>query len=156
MKIESFLQKSLIIPTLFMATQLEARLQQKISAHGLSTLEALILVAILFEGRDCRPSELATNLRASRVRISQSLKKLIEKGFIDRKLERQDARFIAVRITVPGKTPAVKLVGIFDKLNHSIEKQLGAKNAEQAAVQLFTLLRATDQNLQIKSPKESP
>jgi len=141
MKIEHFLKKSLIIPTLFTASKLEMELQQRLSAHDVSTLEALILVAITFEGRDCRPSELALHLQSSRARISQALKKLIEKNLVDRKLEREDARFIAIKITPHGKNLATKLISIFDRINDVIENQLGAKNAEQTATQLFHLLK---------------
>ncbi len=141
MKITTFLKKSLIIPTLFTAINLESELKRRLSAHGLTTLEALIIVGIAFEARDCRPSELSNNFHASRARISQALKKLIDKNLVERKLESEDARFISIKLSTKGKNLSTKLVSIFDEMNDKIEHSIGAKNAEQAAGHIFSLLQ---------------
>lgn len=140
MKITSFLKKSLIVPTLFTASSIEAELKSHLADYDLTILEALILVAIAFEARDCRPSELSANLQASRARVSQSLKKLIAKNLLERKMETKDARFVALRITTKGKTLSNKLVTVFDRINDKIESSIGSKNAESAAGHLFNLL----------------
>lgn len=141
MKINGFLKKSIIVPTIFAASMLEAEVQKKIGEHGLSFLEALVLVAIVFEGRQCRPSELASNLQASRVRISQSIKTLVERNLVERNLERADARFVSIRVTAKGKTLSTKLIGAFDKINNSVEDILGIKNAELTANQMYNLIK---------------
>lgn len=140
MKIANFLKKSLIVPTLFTASRFETELHERLSAHGVTILEALILVGIVFENRDCRPSELSLIFHTSRPRISQALKKLVAKNLIERKMETKDARFIVVKITSKGRSLSTKLVSVFDQMNDRIEKIIGVKNAELAAGQLFLLL----------------
>lgn len=140
MKITLFLKKSVIVPALFTAANLEATLKKRLSTYDLTILEALILVGIAFESRDCRPSELSTNLHASRARVSQAIKKLVQKNLIERRLESEDARFIAIRLTARGKTISTKLVSVFDDINDRIENSIGAKSAESTAGHLFNLL----------------
>jgi DNA-binding MarR family transcriptional regulator len=144
MKIDQFLKRSVIIPTIFAATKLETKIQKKIGEYDLSILEALILVAIVFEGRECRPSELALNLQASRVRVSQSIKTLAKRNLVERNFESSDARFIAIRVTAKGKSLSTKLIVAFDKINNEVESVLGIKNAEQTAAQMYNLIKKSD------------
>lgn len=149
MKIEQFLKKSPIIPIIFTATKIENDLRQKLSQHDLSILESLVLVAIVFEGKDCRPSEIAAGLQISRVRVSQIIKNLIQKNFVSRSIVGEDARFISIKITPRGKSVSSKLVSIFERSNTLIENQLGAKNSEQAASHLYKLNLALSEKSKI-------
>ncbi|WP_414640843.1 MarR family winged helix-turn-helix transcriptional regulator [Bdellovibrio sp.] len=137
MKISKFIERSPVVPTLLVAEAISRDLDTRLKTFDLSISEALILVGVFFEDKEARPSELAKTLRISRSRLSQCLSRLITAGYLNRKIESQDARFINIQITSQGKHIALKLIKIFDDQSTRIEAKVGVRKAEALAESLL-------------------
>ena len=75
------------------ARRFNALANQALAADGLSFLEGLVLVAILFESpRQIKPSQLAETFATTRGNISHSVSSLEAKGLLQRKIDQSDAR----------------------------------------------------------------
>ena len=143
MKIEAFLNKSVLIPVIFVGRIMENQVQDELKHLDLSLLEALVVVSIFFEGGDCRPSELARTLNVSRAHVSIAIKQLLKKEFLSRKISSLDARFISLTLSASGRAKSQRLVRIFDALNEKFEKFFGVRKAEELAGALARFLETS-------------
>ncbi len=108
------------------ARRLDALAHQALAGDDLSFAEGLILTAILFEEPSpIKPSQLADTFGTTRGNISHSLSSLEAKGFLQRKIDPEDARAYQVTLRPPGKKCALRVVGIFDRLQRTFEREIG-------------------------------
>lgn len=139
MRISNFMQKSPVVPLIFIGQELQSNLGASLQKINLNIIDALVLVSIFFEERLCKPSEIATNLDISRSQVSQSLKRLEFAGLIERTLNKTDSRISNLRITVSGKNRSIKVIKIFDEITEKIELILSEKFSENLALRLINL-----------------
>jgi DNA-binding MarR family transcriptional regulator len=121
MRIDAFLRESPMFAVLHAARRLDALANDALAEDNLSFAERLILTSILFEEpRPIKPSNLPTRLGPHEA-ISHRLSSLEAKGFLQRKIDPQDARVSQVTLRPPGKKCALRVVGIFDRLQGIFE-----------------------------------
>lgn len=98
--------------------------------RGLSPLQGQILAMLTTARRGLKPSVIAERLAVSAPTISDSVKTLTAKGFVERRADEQDARVSLVVLTPKGKLEARAAAGWPDFLAGAVEV-LG--DAEQEA-----------------------
>ncbi len=97
-----------------------------LAADGLSFMEGLVLVAILFEApRQIKPSQLAETFATTRGNISHSISSLEGKGLVQRKIDQADARAFLLTLKPAGKRVAMRVIGAFDRMQQAFEKEVG-------------------------------
>ncbi len=139
MKIQKFISKSPIVPALLSAKWIETKLSSALGGKDFSIWEGLILSAVFFEDRACRPSEIARTLQMSRSQMSQILKRLEKSELLKRELSKESARFIDLSLTAKGRKAALRAIKVFDRTTDEIEKGLGTHAAEVLASGLLKL-----------------
>ena len=85
-----------------------------------------MLAAIFFETRGgIKPSELSETFQTTRGNVSHCVSSLEAKGLVRRRIDPEDARSFRVVLQPVGKRRAVRVVGIFDRMQTHFEKSLG-------------------------------
>lgn len=108
------------------ARRLDALANSALAEDDLSFAEGLILTAILFEEpRPIKPSQLADTFGTTRGNISHSLSSLEGRGFLQRRIDPEDARAYQVILRPSGKKCALRVVGTFDRLQRMFEREIG-------------------------------
>jgi DNA-binding MarR family transcriptional regulator len=126
MRIEAFLQESPMFAIQHAARRLDALANSALAEDDLSFAEGLILTAILFEEpRPIKPSQLADTFGTTRGNISHSLSSLEGRGFLQRRIDPEDARAYQVILRPSGKKCALRVVGTFDRLQRMFEREIG-------------------------------
>src|ERR1700722_6320624 len=93
MRIETFLRQSPIFQANRLARRMDTALGVVLKSEELSVFEAMLLVALFFEGRDkIKPSELAEVFQTTRGNVSHSISSLEAKGLVARQIDPEDAR----------------------------------------------------------------
>ena len=127
MRIESFLQQSPVFQASRAARRMEASLNAILRDEGLTFFEALMLAAIFFEKKaGIKPSDLAETFQTSRGNVSHCVSSLEAKGLVRRRIDPEDARSFRLALEPGGKRRAVRVVGIFDRMQTYFEKNVGA------------------------------
>jgi len=132
MKIEKFLDASVVFNLFIAHDEVIGDIQSRLASDGLHLLEALIITGLFFEERQMRPSELATTFRASRSNMSHALRGLEKKGLIERKTSTEDARAYFFNLTKDGKKQAAKLIKVFDATQDHFDKAFVSKKINQS------------------------
>jgi DNA-binding MarR family transcriptional regulator len=141
MRIDAFLQESPMFAILRAARRLDALANEALAEDDLSFAEGLILTAILFEEpRPIKPSQLADTFGTTRGNISHSLSSLEGRGFLQRRIDPEDARAYQVTLRPAGKKCAVRVVGALDQLQRIFEREIG----KTALKEMLTAIRATE------------
>ncbi len=126
MRIEAFLRQSPIFQASRTARRTEVSLNAILRDEGLTFFEALMLAAIFFESKSgIRPSELAETFETTRGNVSHCISSLEAKGLVRRRIDPEDARSFRLVLQPAGKRRAVRVVGIFDRMQTQFEKNVG-------------------------------
>lgn len=137
MRIESFLEQSPVFQVNRVARRMEASLNTALGQEGLTFMESLMLAAIFLEKKGVRPSELARTFETTRGNVSHCVSSLEAKRLVRRRIDPQDARGFRLELETAGKRCAARVVGILDRMQAEIEKEIGT-------VKLGTMLRQMD------------
>jgi DNA-binding MarR family transcriptional regulator len=126
MRIEAFLRQSPIFQASRIARRTEASLNAILRDEGLTFFEALMLAAIFFEKKGgIKPSDLAETFQTTRGNVSHCVSSLEAKGLVRRRIDPEDARSFRLVLQPVGKRRAVRVVGIFDRMQNHFEKNVG-------------------------------
>lgn len=126
MRIDAFLQESPMFAVNRAARRFEALTARVLAADGLGFLEALVLAALFFEApRQVKPSQLAETFATTRGNVSHCISSLEAKGFLQRKIDPEDARAYLLTLKPQGKRCALRVIAAFDKLQKEFEEEVG-------------------------------
>ena len=132
MRIRSYLQESPLFAITKTARILEANLNRALQDEDLTFLQGLVLVAVFLEDPAMvSPSELADGFSTTRGNMSHCLSSLEARGLVKRQIDPGDARILRISIRQEGRKRAMRLVRTFDRIQHLMERELGAKNISQ-------------------------
>lgn len=142
MRIDTFLKESPMFCVTLAARRFDTLATRLLQADGLNFLEALILSTLFFESPGVvRPSELATTFGTTRGNVSHCVSSLEAKGFVQRKIDPEDARAYQLALKPQGKKAAIRVIGALDKLQRDFENEIG-KDALQSALRVIHSLAA--------------
>jgi DNA-binding MarR family transcriptional regulator len=131
MRIETFLRQSPVFQASRIARSMEASLNAILRDEGLTFFEALMLAAIFFEKKAAiRPSELAETFQTSRGNVSHCVSSLEAKGLVRRRIDAEDARSFRLALEPGGKRRAVRVAGVFDRMQTHFEERVGVAKLE--------------------------
>jgi DNA-binding MarR family transcriptional regulator len=140
MRIESFLKQSPMFCVSLAARRFDALTSRLLEADDLNFVEALILATLFFESPSpVKPSQLAEAFATTRGNVSHCISSLEAKGFVQRKIDPQDARAYQLALKPPGKRTAVRVIGALDKVQREFENEVG-KDMLQSALEVIRLL----------------
>jgi DNA-binding MarR family transcriptional regulator len=126
MRIDAFLQESPMFAVSRAARRFESLAAQALAADSLNFLEGLALAAIFFESpQPVMPSQLAEAFGTTRGNISHCLSSLEAQGLLQRKIDPEDARAYQLTLKPQGKKCAMRVIGVFDKLQREFEREVG-------------------------------
>lgn len=122
MKFQQFMDESLLMTLFQQFHQTFAPLQSDLRKQGLNLNEALILLAVFFENnRPPRPTDLQKCLLLPKDQISQTLKKLENKNYLERKIADGDKRQRQITLTPLGRQLTSHLIKLFDTREDQLE-----------------------------------
>jgi DNA-binding MarR family transcriptional regulator len=125
-RIDAFLHESPMFAVNRAARRFESLATQAFTADGLSFLEGLVLAAMFFEApQPVKPSQLAETFGTTRGNISHCVSSLEAKGLLQRRIDSEDARAFQLTLKTQGKKCAVRVIGVFDKLQKEFENEIG-------------------------------
>lgn len=126
MRIEAFLQQSPVFQASRIARRTEASLNAILQEEELTFFEALVLAAIFFEKKGgIKPSDLAETFETTRGNVSHCVSSLEAKGLVRRRIDPEDARSFRLMLQPVGQRRAVRVVGVFDRMQTHFEKKVG-------------------------------
>ncbi|MGA2276303.1 MAG: MarR family transcriptional regulator [Terracidiphilus sp.] len=137
MRIDAFLHESPMFAVNRAARRFESLAMRVFAADDLGFLEGLVLAALFFEARPLMPSELAETFKTTRGNVSHCVSSLEAKGLLLRKIDPEDARAYQLTLKPQGKKCAVRVIGVFDKLQREFEREIG----KTALVEMLKNLR---------------
>jgi DNA-binding MarR family transcriptional regulator len=137
MRIETFLRQSPIFQANRLARRMDASLGEMLKGEELSVFEAMLLVAVFFEGRGAiKPSELAEVFQTTRGNVSHCISSLEAKGLVERRIDPEDARGVQLVLRPAGRRRAARVAGILDRVQQGLEEVEGAERLEGMLKQL--------------------
>ncbi len=108
------------------ARHFESLTARVLAADGLGFLEALVLAALFFEApRQVKPSQLAETFSTTRGNVSHCISSLEAKGFLQRRIDPEDARAYLLSLKPQGKRCALRVIAAFDRLQKEFEQEVG-------------------------------
>jgi DNA-binding MarR family transcriptional regulator len=126
MRIDAFLEESPMFAVNHAARRFESLAIHALAADNLNFLEGMILAAMFFESPAAvKPSQLAEAFGTTRGNVSHCLSSLEAMGHLQRKIDPEDARAYQLTLKPQGKKCAVRVIGVFDKLQRAFEKEIG-------------------------------
>lgn len=142
MRIDAFLQESPMFAVSRAARRFEGLAIRALAGDRLSFLEGLTLAALFFEApRPVKPSQLAETFGTTRGNVSHCITSLEAKGWLQRRIDPEDARAYQLTLKPQGKRCAVRVIAALDKLQREFEGEIG-KNALAEMVRLIRRLEA--------------
>jgi DNA-binding MarR family transcriptional regulator len=142
MRIEAFLQQSPMFAVNRAARRFESLTSQVLAVDSLGFLEGMVLAALYFEApQPVKPSQLAETFATTRGNVSHCVSSLEARGLLQRKIDPEDARAYQLTLRPQGKKCAVRVIGVFDKLQQGFERELG-KTALADALKALRKLEA--------------
>jgi DNA-binding MarR family transcriptional regulator len=140
MRIETFLKESPMFCITLTARRFDALTTQLLLADDLNFLEALILSTLFFESpAPVKPSQLAETFGTTRGNVSHCISSLEARGFVQRKIDPEDARAYHLALKPQGRKVAIRVIGALDKVQRQFESQVG-KDALQSALHVIRSL----------------
>jgi DNA-binding MarR family transcriptional regulator len=125
-RIDAFLNESPMFAVNRAARRFESITGKALEADNLSFLEGLVLAAMFFEApRLIKPSELADTFATTRGNVSHCVSSLEAKGLLQRRIDAEDARAYLLTLKPQGRKCAVRVIGVFDKLQKQFEDEIG-------------------------------
>jgi len=147
MRIDAFLEESPMFAVNHAARRFESLAGNALSADHLNFLEGMILAAMFFESPAAvKPSQLAEAFGTTRGNVSHCLSSLEAMGHLQRKINPEDARAYQLTLKPQGKKCAVRVIGVFDKLQRAFEKEIG-KTALSETLMALRKLEALSMSL---------
>ncbi len=126
MRIDAFLHQSPMFAVNRAARRFESLAARALAADSLNFLEGLILSALFFEAPiPVMPSQLAETFGTTRGNVSHCVSSLEAKGLLQRRIDPEDARAYQLTLKPQGKKCAVRVIGVFDKLQREFEREIG-------------------------------
>ena len=126
MRIDAFLHESPMFAVNRAARRFESLTARLLAADDLGFLEALVLAALFFEApRQVKPSHLAETFATTRGNLSHCVSSLEAKGFLQRKIDPEDARAYLLTLKPQGKRCALRLIAALDRLQKEFESEIG-------------------------------
>jgi DNA-binding MarR family transcriptional regulator len=139
MKISSYTEKSPIFQMYRLHNVVQAYFSECLKSYKINFIQSLILLTIYFEGKNkITPMSLVRELGLSKSSVSQALSQLESRGWIKRRMDKEDARSLSLVLTAEGKVHATKIIAIFDGLEKKFEK-LGKSRSDQLTESLKTV-----------------
>jgi DNA-binding MarR family transcriptional regulator len=140
MKIEVFLRHSPMFCISLTARRFEALTAKLLEADDLNFLEGLILSSLFFEApMVVKPSQLAETFGTTRGNVSHCISSLEARGLVQRKIDPADARAYQLLLRPQGRKTAMRVIGIFDKVQRKFEEEIG-KDALKSALSVVRSL----------------
>lgn len=116
MKFQEFIERSLLMDLHQRYHRFFTPLNKDLKKLGFNLNEALILLALFFEGRqDVTPKDLVETLQLPKDQVSQALSRLERQSLIHRKLAKTDKRKRSLSVSALGKAKATVLIKSFDR-----------------------------------------
>ncbi|MDD4975577.1 MAG: MarR family transcriptional regulator [Bacteriovorax sp.] len=140
MKIKKFLSHSIVYTSYLSQTVILESFQQKLAAHSVHFLQALILTSLFFEDREVRPLELHQTFGIEKSNLSHSLRGLEKLGLLKRTMHPTDARGYCFTLTASGKKKALTLIKEFDVFQETIEAIMGVSKTNDVVKGMQTLI----------------
>jgi DNA-binding MarR family transcriptional regulator len=126
MRIDAFLRESPMFVVNRAARRFESLTAHVLAADGLGFLEALVLAALFFEApRQVKPSQLAETFSTTRGNLSHCISSLEAKGFLQRKIDPDDARAYLLTLKPQGRRCALRVIAALDRLQNDFETEIG-------------------------------
>jgi len=126
MRIDAFLRESPMFAVNRAARRFESLTARVLAADNLGFLEAMVLAALFFEApRQVKPSQLAETFSTTRGNVSHCISSLEAKGFLQRKIDPEDARAYLLTLKPQGKRCALRVIAAFDRLQKEFEEEVG-------------------------------
>jgi DNA-binding MarR family transcriptional regulator len=126
MRIDAFLLQSPMFAVNRAARRFESLSTEVFADDSLNFLEGLVLAAMYFEApRPVKPSQLAETFATTRGNVSHCVSSLEARGLLQRKIDPKDARAYQLTLKPQGKKSAVRVIGVFDKLQGRFEREIG-------------------------------
>src|SRR5258708_16054222 len=127
MRIEAFLRQSPVFQARRISRRMEASLNAILQDEGLTFFEALMLAAIFFEKKGgIKPSDLAETFQTTRGYVGHWVSSLEAKGLVRRRIDPEGARSFRLVLQPVGKRRAVRVVGIFDRMQSHHQQHVRA------------------------------
>jgi DNA-binding MarR family transcriptional regulator len=140
MRIETFLKQNPIFCVSLAARRFDALTTHLLKADDLNFFEALILATLFFESpAPVKPSQLAETFGTTRGNVSHCISSLEARGFVQRRIDPEDARAYHLALKPLGKKTAVRVIGTLDRVQREFENEVG-KDALQSALLVIRLL----------------
>jgi DNA-binding MarR family transcriptional regulator len=126
MRIDAFLRESPMFAVNRAARRFESLAAEVLTDDGLSFLEGLTLAAVFFEApKTIKPSQLAEAFGTTRGNVSHCVSSLEAKGFLQRRIDPEDARAYLLTLKPHGKRCALRVIAALDKLQRAFEAEIG-------------------------------
>jgi len=126
MRIDAFLHESPMFAVNRAARRFESLAAKALAGDSLNFLEGMVLAAMFFEApRPVMPSQLAETFGTTRGNVSHCISSLEAMGLLQRKIDPEDARAYQLTLKPQGKKCAVRVIGVFDKLQKEFEREVG-------------------------------
>ncbi len=133
MRIETFLRQSPLFAVRRASRAFDRDLARILQTREITFQEALVLVSLLFEEpKAIKPSELAETLSTTRGNVSHCVSSLEAKGLVRRRIDPADARAFHVLLKPAGRSQAMRVVRILDRLQKDFERQIRASDLDTA------------------------
>ena len=140
MRIDAYLRESPMFAVKSASKYFDALAAKAFADDNLGFTEGLVLAATFLEQpHPTRPSQLAEAFGTTRGNVSHAVSSLEAKGFVQRQIDPEDARSYLLTLKPSGKKCAVRVIGAFDKMQRSFEKQVGKENLDKAIRIIRTL-----------------
>jgi DNA-binding MarR family transcriptional regulator len=126
MRIDVFLRESPMFAVNRAARRFESLAARVLAADSLGFLESLVLAALFFEApRQVKPSQLADTFSTTRGNLSHCISSLEAKGFLQRKIDPDDARAYLLTLRPQGRRCALRVIAALDRLQKDFENEIG-------------------------------
>jgi DNA-binding MarR family transcriptional regulator len=126
MRIDAYLRESPMFAVNRAARRFDSLVSRVLAADDLGFLEALVLAGLFFEApRPVKPSHLAETFATTRGNFSHCVSSLEAKGFLQRKIDPQDARAYLLSLKPQGRRCALRVIAALDRLQKDFESGIG-------------------------------
>jgi DNA-binding MarR family transcriptional regulator len=126
MRIDAYLRESPMFAVNRAARRFDSLVSRVLAADDLGFLEALVLAGLFFEApRPVKPSHLAETFATTRGNLSHCVSSLEAKGFLQRKIDPQDARAYLLSLKPQGRRCALRVIAALDRLQKDFESEIG-------------------------------
>jgi DNA-binding MarR family transcriptional regulator len=133
MRIEAFLEQSPLFGIHRASRNLDSQTHRILGQSGITFIEALVLVSILFEEPHAvNPSHLAEAFSTGRGNISNCISSLEARGLLKRRIDPEDGRSIQLLLKPSGRKCAMQAVRTLDQMQKQFEKKIGVAQLKAA------------------------